>query len=155
MDDTNNENIEVIEKESKPTQIINDDLTVLLSLESLIKRNISKIEKLREDLKKSKQMLSDSFENDPTFREHAEKAKETSNIKNTTRQEILKQPSVSSVSAKVRDMSSELKEIQNSLSDYLKEYQRLSGSNEIEGEDGNLREIINTAKLIKRSSGDK
>ena len=38
------------------------------------------------------------------------------------------------------------------LSDYLREYQRLSGSNEIEGEDGELREIVYTAKLVKKSA---
>lgn len=149
MDDT------VQEEEQTQTSVTtqaNDDVTVLLSLETLIKGHISRLEKLREDLRKHKEMLADSFENNPTFREHAEKAKEAATVKNTTRQEILKQPSVAAISAKVRDMSSETKELQNALSDYLKEYQRLSGANEIEGEDGELREIVNTAKLIKRGT---
>jgi len=45
-----------------------------------------------------------------------------------------------------------LKDLQNALSDYLREYQRLSGSNEIEGDDGEVREIVYVAKLVKRTS---
>ena len=42
-------------------------------------------------------------------------------------------------------------ELNEGLSDYLREYQRLSGSNEIEGEDGELRTIVYVAKLVRKS----
>ena len=48
-------------------------------------------------------------------------------------------------------MKSEQSELKTGLSDYLREYQRLSGSNEIEGEDGEVREIVYVAKLVKKS----
>ena len=57
-----------------------------------------------------------------------------------------------SLAQKIKDFNTDLKEKKTALSDYLLEYQRMSGATEIEGHDGQIREIINNAKLIKRSS---
>ncbi len=51
---------------------------------------------------------------------------------------------------KVRNLRSEIKELKGALSDYLQEYARLSGVNEIEDENGEVREIKYDAKLIKK-----
>jgi hypothetical protein len=125
--------------------------TVLISLEGTIKNHISMIDKLEEDLDKHASMLKDIFENDPTFKEHSEKAKEASRIKMQTRQQILKQPQAADLNEKVKSMKSQIKELDGALSDYLREFQRMSGVNEIEGEDGELREIVYVAKLVKKS----
>lgn len=137
---------------SEETVSKGSQVEVLLSLETLIKNHISRIDKLQEEAKKQKEMLDDSFNNDPVYKEHAEKAKEAAKVKGATKLQIAKQPSVSQLTAKVKDMTSELKELRNSLSDYLKEYQRMSGATEIEGEDGEFREIVSTVKLVKRAS---
>lgn len=137
---------------SKSPNQTNDDTKILLSLEELIKTNIASTDKLKEELKKHRQMLIDSFENDPTYREHSEKVKEVSKIRAATKQQIIKQPSVMNISNKVKSISSEIKEREAALSDYLQEYQRMAGVNEIEGLDGEVREIVNTSKLVKRSS---
>jgi hypothetical protein len=47
------------------------------------------------------------------------------------------------------------KELDTALSDYLREYMRMSGTNEIETEDGDVREIVYVAKLIKKASRQK
>lgn len=125
---------------------------ILLSLESLIKNNIASIDKLGVELKQLRQMFSDTFTNDPTFKENEEKAKEATKVKNTTKQNILKQPSVVQMADKIKTITAELREKKNSLSDYLLEYQRMAGVNEIEGHDGEVREIIHLAKLIKKSA---
>jgi hypothetical protein len=49
-------------------------------------------------------------------------------------------------------MRQEIKERQASLSDYLQEYQRLSGATEIESNSGELLRIINSSKLKKEGS---
>jgi hypothetical protein len=36
------------------------------------------------------------------------------------------------------------------LSDYLREYERLSGTNQIETDDGHIHEIVYIAKLLKK-----
>ena len=125
---------------------------LLGNLESSIKEHIASIDKSKIELKKLKEMLSDMFSNDPTYQEHDKTVKEAAKIRTKTKSELLKQPAAAALNRKVKDMSSELKDLQNALSDYLREYQRLSGSNEIEGDDGEVREIVYVAKLVKRSS---
>jgi hypothetical protein len=142
---------EIVE-EAPATQSDSDQATVLLSLENLIKNHIASIDKLKDEVKKQRQMLEDSFMNDAVYQEHLRLAKEAIKVKSATRLQITSQPQNIMLSNKIKSMTTELKDKQFALSDYLLEYQRLTGINEIEGEDGELREIVNTAKVVKRAS---
>lgn len=156
MDDTNSQ-----ESGSKSTSDVHSsvateplvgDAAVLLNLEELIRNHIQSLDKLKEEHKKLKEMFEDAFANNPVYRENAEKAKEAAKIKATTRQQIASQPSVINLTNKIKEFSLDIKERQAALSDYLLEYQRLTGSNEIEDANGQILEIINSAKLVKRSA---
>lgn len=144
----------------KDAQIVEDTNTpsdpnggeVLINLEALIKSHISNIDKTKDDLKKHKEMLDSILDNDTVYKEHSEKAKEANKIKSQTRSQIMKQPQAADLNQKIKDMRQSLKALQLALSDYLREFQRMSGSNEIEGDDGEVREIVYTVKLIKKSS---
>jgi len=125
---------------------------LLGNLESSIKEHIASVDKSKTELKKLKEMLSDMFANDSTYQLHDKAVKDATKIRTKTKSELLKQPAAADLNAKVKELSSEIKDFQNALSDYLREYQRLSGSNEIEGDDGEVREIVYVAKLVKRSS---
>lgn len=129
--------------------------TVLLSLEELIKRHISSIEKLQTESKKHREMFDDSFENSIIYRENSEKAKEAQRVKSTTKLEILKQPQMIQLADRIKTMREELRDLKLALSDYLVEFQRLSGLKEIQDEQGEFREIINSAKAIKKASKKK
>lgn len=101
-------------------------------------------------------MFADGFDNNPTYREVEAKVKEEDKKRLDLRQQILSQSSMRELAQKIKDMSSELREKKASLSDYLLEFQRLSGGvNEIEGHDGEIREIINTAKAVKKATRGK
>lgn len=161
MDDKQNSNSQdavIVEGEVEETVEVTEvtpvsgDATLLLNLEEMIKNHISSIDKFREEQRKLKEMFEDAFNNNPVYRENTEKAKESLKVKATTRQQIASQPSVILVQQKLKGISQDVKERQAALSDYLLEYQRLTGANEIEDNDGQMREIINSAKLIKRSS---
>ncbi len=159
MDDTQNQTDEVVVDaevvdETSDTQVAptSGDATLLLNLEEMIKNHISSIDKFREEKKKLQEMFEDSFNNNPIYRENTEKAKEALKVKATTRQQIASQPSVIALQQKIKSVGQDLKERQTALSDYLLEYQRLTGANEIEDNEGQIREIINSAKLIKRSA---
>lgn len=129
--------------------------TLLLSLEEMIKRHISSIEKIQIELKKHREMFADSFENSPVYKEHTEKLKEAQKAKKITRQEILKQPQMIQLAERIKTMREESKDLKLALSDYLVEFQRLSGLNEIQDENGDFREIINSAKAIKKATKKK
>lgn len=126
--------------------------TVLLSLEEMIRKYITQFDQLKIDSKKQREMYEDAFLNNPTFIENTEKAKAAAKDLQVTRKNIASQPSVIQVALKMKSMRTEIKEIEQSLSDYLQEYQRLTGANEIEGEDGKLRDIVTKAKLVIRSA---
>lgn len=126
--------------------------TILLDIENLIKNNFTAIDRLSQELRKEREMFADAFANDPVFKEHDEKSKQASKEKSTTRQQITKQPQIAKLADKIRTLSSEIKERKLSLSDYLLEYQRMSGANEIEIGDGTVLEIVHEARLIKKSS---
>ena len=125
--------------------------SVILNLEGLIKNHTSSIQRLRDGAGKLQDMLSDIFENDPTYKEHLEQAKQAAKVKNATKAQILKQPQAADLTLKVKDIKAEIKETQQALSDYLGEYYRLSGISDIEGEDGRIRSIVYVAKLVDKS----
>lgn len=125
--------------------------TVILSMEIMIKNHISSIDRLTEEMKKHKDMLEDIFKNDQTYQEHSEKSKEAARVKGNTKKQILSSPQAAELNEKVKSLKSQISEQQVSLSDYLQEYARMSGVSEIEGEDGEMRVIVYTAKLIKKT----
>ncbi|MDO8429301.1 MAG: hypothetical protein Q7S88_01610 [Candidatus Daviesbacteria bacterium] len=125
---------------------------ILINLEGLIKSHISSTTRLQEEYDKHRSMLDDIFNNDATYKKLSEESKEASRKKGAQKQQILKNPQAADLNSKVQSMKSEIKEIQGALSDYLKEFQRMSGVNEIEGDDGEVREIVYDARLVKKSS---
>ncbi len=140
---------EIVTTESSNPQTPTD---ILFNMEGLIKNHMSALDKLSEEQKKLKEMLDDIFNNDPTFKDHSDKAKEAAKVKQNTKAQILKQPQAKDLDDKIKSIKSQIKENQDSLSDYLQEYARLAGVNEIEGEDGEVREIVYTARLVKKSA---
>lgn len=129
-----------------------NDAILLVKIEEMIKTHIAQIDSLQEEITKHRDMVNDIFANEETFQEHDKAAKEAARVRSNTKKQIMKRPDVADLDNKLKSLRSEQKELKEGLSDYLREYQRLSGTNEIEGEDGELREIVFVAKLVKRSS---
>lgn len=148
MDD----NIQSNELDGEVTDIVPDTVRTQLSVESLIKTLISRIARVKEDLKPVKEMLSDLLNNNEKYQLADNEAKEASKKKSTVKKEILSTPEGKMASSKVDELKSDLKEAQEALSTYLAEYQKLTGSSEIEGEDGELRKIVYVAKLVKKTN---
>lgn len=125
---------------------------LLIRIEEMIKTHISQIDQLQEEITKHRDMVSDIFTNEQVYQEHDKTAKEATRIKNNTKKEVQKRPDVANLTDKLKELKSEQNELKKGLSDYLREFQKLSGLNEIEGEDGEVREIVYTARLVKKSS---
>jgi len=140
----------IIDDSDVPLNEKKDEANLVIKLEGLIKNHISQIDKLRIELSEQKAILADIFEGEQTYKEHAEAAKAAAKVKSATKAEVLKRPAVAIIAEKVKSFSSQMKELQAALSDYLGEFNRLSGITEIEGEDGELREIVYVAKLVKK-----
>lgn len=129
----------------------NNQAQVLVNLEGMIKTHITTLDKSRAELSKLKEMLDGILENDETYRTHTEKAKEAAKLKSLTKSQLLKQPEARDLAQKIKELQNSVKDLDLALSDYLREYFRMSGSTEIELENGEVREIVYTAKLVKRA----
>ncbi len=124
----------------------------LITITNLIQSYIGNLDRAQDEMKAHKQMLLDSFANDPTYQEHEKVVKEAMKVKNATKQQILKQPTLKELAEKVKEMSQGVKDMREALSSYLQEYAKITGSREFEDAEGELREIVYTAKLVKTAS---
>jgi multidrug resistance efflux pump len=132
-------------------QNVSSDVSVLLNLESLIKSHILRLEERRDELKKYKELMESGFTHDPSYQEAQAAVKEANKRKRDAKAQLLKLPEVRSVYEKVMECTTDIKEMDAALSDYLREYQRLSGSNEIVDDNGQVHEITYIAKLMKKA----
>lgn len=146
---------EIVSQAASSQNSSEDNSTIITSLDELIKSHILNIDKMHEEQKKLRDMLADGLNNDATFQEVQNKVKEVSKEKAQARSQIMDRPGIIEVANKLKSLNAEIKEKQTSLSDYLLEYQRLTGANQIEGSDGDIREIIHIAKLVKKALKEK
>lgn len=135
-----------------PEELIPDAVKTQLSVESLIKSYISRIAKTKEDLKPVREMLSDLLENNEEYHSAAEEAKEASKKKSAVKSKILSTPEGKMANDKLIGLRDELSEAQEALSTYLTEYAKMTGSTQFEGEDGELRQIVYVAKLVRKTN---
>jgi anion-transporting ArsA/GET3 family ATPase len=128
------------------------DATALLTLDSVIKERIERIERLKNEMKPQKEMVDLILENDEVFTQKFNDSKKASKELLTVKKELLARPEAKVASEKLKTMKEEMKELQEALSDYLREYQRMTGANEFEGADGELRSIVSSVKLVRKTS---
>lgn len=124
----------------------------LLTVQDAIKTRIEQLDKLKEDIKPIKEMLDSFLENSDEYREKSEAAKRASKEKSGVKARLMAQPQAADNVNKINAIKEQMKDVQEGLSYYLREYQRLTGANEIEGSDGELRQIIYVAKLVRKTN---
>lgn len=129
-----------------------DNKMSMLDLSSLINDYVRTIDEAKKQLKEQRQMVKDTFENDQQYHELSEKVKTFNKEKNAVKQKLLKTPAAEAALTKMRDLQAELKDMDDKLSGYLQEYQRVAGTNIIEGADGEIRQIVPVYKLVKKNN---
>ena len=123
----------------------------LINIESLIKSHDARLKTLTDESKTHKEMLKNLLENDNEYVEAAKEANKYGKLKTIAKKRIMASDAAKSTAEKLIDIQSQLKELRVALSDYLSQYVTLSGTNQIEGDDGIMRQIVYTAKLVKKS----
>jgi hypothetical protein len=131
---------------------VSESVLSLLDIQNAINTRLKKLENFKEDMKPHKEMLDSIFANDDDYTEKSELAKKASKNKGEAKRRILRQPQAAELNQKIEDIRNETKDVQEGLSYYLREYQRLTGANEFESEDGELRQIIYIAKLVRKTN---
>ena len=129
----------------------NTDVTSLFAIENLIKTHISHLDTVKTEMSKQVEMFNDILNNDAGYKKAADEGKEINKRKAEAKQNILKSPSNASLNQKIKDMRQEIKELKGALSNYLQQYQKIADTDQIESEDGEVRQIVYNAHLIKLS----
>ena len=124
----------------------------IFEIEATIKRYIVDLAKSKEQLKTQRDMYNDAFKNDAGYSESEQKVKEVARQKTVQKQKIVKVPSVMAVAEKMSEIKDEIKEMEDALSGYLQEYQKLSGMHQIIGDEGEVFEIVVKTKLVKKNT---
>ena len=119
------------------------------SLENLALSHIESIEKLKQQIKETNEMINDGLVSNETYVQANEKAKEFTKKKSQVKQQVMSQPSMVALALKLKSLKDEKKEKQQSLSDYLLEYERMTGANVIETPKGEQLTIFKTAVPTK------
>lgn len=122
----------------------------IVELTALINRYEADMKKMRDNLKIQSGMLRDAVEGDAAYHELDMQSKELNKKKTAIKQNVMKTVAMEAVVAKIEEYKGELNDAKEMLSGYLEEYQRVSGTNIIEGENGEIREIVPVYKLVKR-----
>jgi len=122
----------------------------LINCESLINSGVVRYDTLKRETIDLKSQLDSILENDDEYQKICEEANKQSKLKKIAKQKVMQRQEARSLDDKIKDGNSQLKELKTALSDYLAQYVTISGSNQIELADGVVRQILYTAKLIKR-----
>ena len=106
----------------------------------------ARFDEIQKEFKEQKEMLAAILENDDEYQTINEEATKQAKLKTIAKQKALKAPEAAVLQDKIKEYQSQIREIKTALSDYLAQYVSLSGTNQIEGPDGVVRQIIYTAK---------
>lgn len=133
-------------------ELANPNLNSLVKLEGLILSYIDQLEELGVEFGERNQMLENLLSNNSEYEEAAVKAKEANKVKSSIKANILKLPENAKLADEVKDLRVRVREMKKNLSDYLQQYAQLAGTNQFEDNQGEVREIVYVAKLVKRSN---
>lgn len=153
MDDTTaqTDDQKKIEPENTDDQTSNG-VGDMINIESLINSHMSRIDKLKEEIKPVREMLRDYLQGDESYRELEETAKKASKEKSARKKDLMNQTAGRTLADKMELLKQDLKTAQEGLSAYLQQYQAQTGSASFEGADGELRQIVYTAKLVRKTN---
>jgi hypothetical protein len=116
----------------------------------MINRQLLDIDKKKDEVKLLKASLDDAFKNDIKYREFEDKVKEATRLRTTYKQAMMKDPAIAQANVNYINAKDDLKDMQSALSDYLKEYKRISNLTQFETDNGEILQIAEYFKLVRK-----
>lgn len=151
MPDTNDLPLTSSAISAEPATTAPDLVTNTLNLTETINSFLTQVDRLKEEVGKYKDMLDSIYENDPTYQQHDAAVREATKIRSATKKQIQKMPQAADLANKVVDMRQQIKDLNTDLSEVLQQYEKATGLRQIESSDGQIRQIIYTARLVKKN----
>lgn len=153
MDEDKNKNSNSVASNSeKEETTVPQAVDELKSIENLINLNIAKMDRAKEEIKPLREMITSLLESDLDYAELSEKATAANKEKTAKKKNIMQTQNGKELTEKLRALQEELADSRDALSTYLREYQQKTGLNEFEGEDGELRQIVFVARLVRKTN---
>ena len=149
MDDNQTDSESMTDTDSTSAQ---PTLDTQLNLEKSINLVISQIERLKEETKPIKEMMDSYLENDENYRKVEDLAKEAAKKKSEVKRALLDTQNGRELKMKLDEKREEMKAAKESLTGYLTEYKTLTGSDNFEADDGELRQIVFAARLVRKTN---
>jgi len=118
-----------------------------VSLETINKR-LKIIDDLQEEINRVRALFNESLENVPQFQEVQEKQTVVRKETKEKKEKILEEPAIKGLQTELKGLLSEIKENKEVLSQELAEYYKESGSLQIVDNEGNVKRIKFTARLV-------
>lgn len=127
----------------------NQTATTLISVESMIKSLSDRLAKLKEEAKEQRAIFKSVFDNNDDYQKIDQRVKDINQQKKKLKSQLLSQSSATSAKEKLDATKDQIREANQALSDYLAQYVTLSGTNQLEMDEGKMMRIVYTAKLVK------
>lgn len=124
---------------------------VILSMEEMIGSAVQRIGTLKDDIKAKRDNLNSALLADSSYADAESAIKEQQQIKKTAKERIMAVPSVSRMADELKALQADKKELNSSLSDYLLEYNRMTGATQLAFFGSEEYLIVKSAKVKKYS----
>lgn len=119
----------------------------LQSLEKVVESKAKKLMRLKDEMKKKRQMIKNVFENDQDFQEVAEQKTEVYQQWRQRKSELNETVQVRQLKDDLRELKDERKDLEESLSNHLINYHQLTNSTSFDTSEGDQWEFKIKAKV--------
>lgn len=114
---------------------------------AIIQRQMAEIDRLKDEKKNLRESLNNLLENNADYNEKNELKKSAAREAKLAKDKVLTTPEATGIVVKMDDVTAEIKELQESLSNNLMVYHTKTGSRSFEDAEGNERTIVYNYKV--------
>jgi len=125
-------------------------VSATVQVDFLVKQMSADLDKLTEQIREQRRMVTDALKSDSRYQEISEKIKDLNKQRQSVQKELSANESVQKAREELQELNNQRKTIQSKLSDYLRQYVETFNSKTLEDLEGNLKEIVTQYKLIKQ-----
>ncbi|KKT11441.1 MAG: hypothetical protein UV89_C0014G0010 [candidate division WWE3 bacterium GW2011_GWB2_43_22] len=114
----------------------------------IVTKRLKIISDLQEELNGVKAAYQESLENDPAYQELQEEASKFRESSKDKKIQVVSSQTMKAMADQMKELKTEITENKDILGQELADYYKESGSMEITDEDGNVKRIVFSVKLI-------
>ncbi|HEX7017878.1 MAG TPA: hypothetical protein VF209_03155 [Patescibacteria group bacterium] len=123
----------------------------LMHLQGVIERNAQQLEKIRKEIKEKRELLRNIFENDTELAEAKSQADQYTQQVKERKSKLQADPQSTSLKVQIGEMTQQLKEVEETLSNHLVNYYQLTNSKSFDTSEGDQWEFDVRAKVKGRA----